>query len=266
MKKLIPFAFLLSMTISAYCQTTATDFTATDCAGNSHNLFSELNSGKVVVLIWVMPCGACISDALTAQTEVQNALTANPGKVLYYLADDFGTTSCLTLNSWCSTNGITDPAVFKSNAIKMSDYGANGMPKIVVIGGNNHTVYYNAIAPNISATGIKDGIDAAIAAINSNTNTATGINESTSLLDELVLYPNPANTSTELKITLQQSEKLKVEVLNQLGQVVKEVYAGQLSKGNHSIKITTSDLATGNYFLSISNGPAVRKEQMIITH
>ena len=34
---------------------TATDFTCNDCAGSSHNLFSELDGGKVVVLVWVMP-------------------------------------------------------------------------------------------------------------------------------------------------------------------------------------------------------------------
>ena len=247
-------------------QTTATDFTATDCGGTSHTLFTELNAGKVVVLIWVMPCSVCITDALTAQTEVQTALAANPGKVLYYLADDFGTTSCQTLNSWCATNGITLPKVFKSTAIKMSDYGANGMPKIVVLGGSTHTVFYNEIAPNISATGIKNGINAALAAINTNTNSTIGIKENRSSFSQIALYPNPANNSTDLKISLTQSCKLTLEVLNQLGQFIKQVYSGELSIGEHSVSIKTSELAVGNYFISISDGNVVRKEKIIVVH
>lgn len=266
MKKLITLCLVSLMGFFASAQTTATDFTATDCGGTSHTLFSELDAGKVVVLVWVMPCGGCIADALTAQTEVQNALATNPGKVLYYLADDFGTTSCQTLNSWCSTNGITLPTVFKSSAIKMSDYGDNGMPKIVVIGGSSHTVYYNAKAPNISSNGIKGGIDAALAAINTNTNTTTGIKENNSNIGEIVLYPNPSNNSTNLKISLTQTRKVVVEILNQLGQAVKQGYAGELTKGTHSITITTSDLASGNYFIKITDGVAVKKEKIMVVH
>lgn len=266
MKKLIALCLISLLVSLVSAQTTATDFTATDCGGNSHTLFTELNSGKVVVLIWVMPCGACITDALTAQTEVQNALTANPGKVLYYLADDFGTTSCQTLNSWCATNGITVPTVFKSTAIKMSDYGANGMPKIVVMGGGAHTVYYNEIAPNITATGIKNGIDAALAAINTNTNTTSGVKENSGVFSQITLYPNPANNSTDLKLSVAQNCKLTLEVLNQIGQFVKQIYAGELSKGDHSLNLKTSDLPSGNYFISISDGNAVRKEKIIVVH
>lgn len=266
MKKLITLFLISLMVSSVAAQTTATDFTATDCAGTSHSLFSDLDGGKVVVLIWVMPCGACITGALTAQTEVQNALSANPGKVLYYLADDFGTTSCQTLNSWCSTNGITLPAVFKNSAIKMSDYGANGMPKIVVMGGSSHSVYYNEEAPNITATGVKNGIAAALAAINTNTNTTSGVNENHAVFSQVALFPNPSNHSTDLKITLTQSRNITLEVLNQLGQVVKHIYDGDMRKGENSISISTSDLASGNYFICISDGIITRKEKIIVVH
>src|SRR5262245_29254661 len=119
----------------------ATDFTATDCNSVSHNLFTELAAGKVVVITWVMPCGACIGSASTAATTVQSM--GNPN-VVFYLVDDAGNTSCTTLNSWASTNSITYTASFSNtgNLIKMTDYGTSGMPKTVVIG-PSHYVSYN---------------------------------------------------------------------------------------------------------------------------
>ena len=48
---------LLSLFISvlALPQTNATDFSVDDCNGEFHNLFTELDAGKVVVIAWVMP-------------------------------------------------------------------------------------------------------------------------------------------------------------------------------------------------------------------
>src|SRR5438067_299698 len=63
MKKILLFVSFLLINGITFGQTTATDFTATDCNSASQSLFTELNAGKIVVLIWVMPCSVCISDA-----------------------------------------------------------------------------------------------------------------------------------------------------------------------------------------------------------
>src|SRR5688500_514663 len=107
-------------------QATATNFNANDCNGTNHDLFTDLDNGKVVVLCWVMPCVTCINPALTAQTEAKNAETANPGKVLYYVADDYANTTCATLVNWCNNNGINKATLFSNSTIKMTDYGTPG--------------------------------------------------------------------------------------------------------------------------------------------
>src|SRR4051812_39968068 len=99
-KALLAVSIFLLNGIMAYSQTTATDFTAADCSAVNHSLFTELNAGKVVVLVWVMPCGACVSDAKAGYDAAQSFAISNPGKVLYWMSDDAGNTACSSLSSW----------------------------------------------------------------------------------------------------------------------------------------------------------------------
>jgi hypothetical protein len=247
MKKiLISLVFVTGSLVKA--QTTATDFTTSDCSSASHNLFSELDAGKVVVLIWVMPCANCINPALTAQTEVQNALNANPGKILFYVADDNGNTPCSSVKSWCNTNGVTPSAVFSSTSIKMSDYGASGMPKLVVLGGNNHKVYYNDVAPNITASDIQTGITT----------------QSVSKFG-ITVFPSPGNGIIRLQVNLPEASKIDVEIRNELGQLVKELHSEHLNSGLQILALDVNTLTRGNYFLTATNGQATIKERLVIT-
>src|SRR3990170_3524731 len=99
MKKLILSLSIICCAFFTNAQT-ATNFNCNDCNAVNHDLFTELNSGKVIVLCWVMPCGACSAPAQSAHNIVQSYSVSNPGQVLFYLCDDFGTTSCPTMNSW----------------------------------------------------------------------------------------------------------------------------------------------------------------------
>lgn len=262
MKNLI-FSIQLFVSLSLTGQTTATNFNCNDCAGINHDLFADLDAGKVVVLIWVMPCSSCINGALTAQTLVQNALAANPGKVIYYLADDNGNTTCSTLNNWCSSNGITDPTVFSNSAIKMSDYGASGMPKVIVVGGTAHKVYYNVNAPNITSVGIKDAIDAAIL----DNTIATGISQyKNENIPNLLIYPNPESEFSNLSINIVSSTKAKIEIRNELGQIVAEVFNGDLNAGEHLFTIKTKELASGSYFVCFTDMYGLIQKRLVVKH
>ena len=87
MKKILLTLSTAVFTLSAIAQT-APDFTATDCNGTSHNLYTELSGGNVVILNWVMPCGACIAPSQTAYNAAQSFAITNPGKVKYFLYVD----------------------------------------------------------------------------------------------------------------------------------------------------------------------------------
>ena len=95
----------------------AQDFTFTDLNGNTHNLYSYLNSGKTVFIdISASWCGPCWSfhssgvwDDLYANhgplgnTNVLST-TTNDVMVLFFEGDDQTTTGCLYNNSSCNTS------------------------------------------------------------------------------------------------------------------------------------------------------------------
>ena len=101
----------------SFSQTTATNFICNDCASTSHTLFAELDAGKVIVLVWAMPCGSCIGPAQSAYSAAESFSSSHPGRVLFYLADDYANTSCSTLSSWATTNNMPNSTKFSNTAL-----------------------------------------------------------------------------------------------------------------------------------------------------
>ena len=124
-------------------QITATDFTTNDCNGVNHNLFDSLDAGNVIVISWVMPDIVSATYSAPAYNAVQSFSTSHPGRVHFYIADDYANTTCANLINFGNYFNMPNSTFFSSADISMSDYGTNGMPKVVVLGGDSHTVYYN---------------------------------------------------------------------------------------------------------------------------
>lgn len=137
----------------------AIDFVSTDCNGAPHHLFAELDAGIIVVMIWVMPCSSCTPYAIDCKNIVDSYTSSHPGRVVYYIVDDYANTSCSNIEAWASWYGLSSVTKFSDANIKMSDYGVDGMPKIVAFAGTNHQVYFNK---NSSTTGLTDAINQAL--------------------------------------------------------------------------------------------------------
>jgi hypothetical protein len=248
---------LLVFSCSVSFSQTAVNFNVADCSGNNHDLFAELNSGKVVVLCWVMPCSSCISPALSAQTEIGNHLASNPGKILYYMVDDFANTNCTSLTNWCNSNGITaSNARFSNAAIKMSDYGTAGMPKIVIIAGSGYQVFFNE-NNGLNVSNFNAAMNNAIAAAN-----AVSVKEHSQSFSDAGISPNPAGNHFTFTYTAKESAETVIEIYNPLGQKVRSVTMRSVS-GKNTLKIETSDLVNGTYFIKI-NGEATSK--LVVSH
>jgi hypothetical protein len=252
MKKIITItSILLAAFANTNAQTTATNWTAQDCNSNNHTLFTDLNAGKVVVMVWVMPCGSCVNGATAAFNAAQSFATAYPGKVVYYLSDDLGDATCTDLNSWITTNSIGDiskMSVFSNvgNTIKESDLGGSGMPHVAVIGGGaQHKVYFNKMN---SATNDQAGITTAIASAIAGTSVQ---NVTTQI--QFSISPNPAKET----MTVTYANRIKkITVLSITGQVIKEeTYAeakmnpvfnlSGMVNGVYSVKVTDVTGQTG---------------------
>lgn len=251
-------ALCLASTVS-FGQTHATDFTAADCDGNSHNLFSELDDGKVIVLAWVMPCATCIVDPAYAYSIVQGYESSDPGKVLFYMVDDYGNTTCESLNSWAANYNMEGATTFSDNHITMSDYGTDGMPKIVVLGGSDHKIFFNE---NSSSTGIEDAISAAFAASNS-----VAIDELSDSKLSVSSFPNPATDVLTVSYELGQRSSVAMEVVDLLGnQVVVLRNEGAKGAGAHQTQVDVQDLNNGAYFLKLSTTDGVKTVSFIVAH
>ena len=62
------------------------------------------------------------------------------------------------INKLGNVNGMPLNTPFSSSDISMSDYGMNGMPKVVVLAGEDHTVFYNDRDDKINYTGVYDAL------------------------------------------------------------------------------------------------------------
>lgn len=235
------------MGVCAVNAQTAVDFTTDDCDGVTHHLFSELDAGKVVVIAWVMPCATCITDPVNAKSIVDSYASSHPGKILYYLADDYANTQCATLNNWANNYGLGGVPTFSDVALNMGDYGQAGMPKIVVLAGYDHQVYFNA---NSSTQGFQTAIDDALADIS-----AAGFSDVEN--QSLSIYPNP----TEAEFTIESSKTIEyLSILNMLGENIVS-----FEEVASPLKLNTSSWDAGVYFVKGASAGQSFIERLVIS-
>lgn len=242
MKSIVTSIALMSVFAVSNAQTNATNFTAADCSSMSHTLFTELNSGKVIVLTWVMPCASCVNGAKAASSAVQSFATSNPGKVMAYLSDDMGDQTCSDLSTWMTSNSVgSNFTVFGNtgNTIDEADYGGSGMPHVVVIGGTDHKIYFNKKG---SAANDVAGITAAVNSALSSTGIGTITNQI-----QFSISPNPVTD----KLSLSYDKAIeKISITSFTGQLIKEeVY----TKGKVNPTINVSGIANGVYTIKITD-------------
>jgi len=244
MRNLITSIALMLAAAISNAQTTATNWTATDCSSVSHTLFTELDAGNIIVFIWVMPCGSCVNGAKAAYNAVQSFATSHPGKVRYYIADDLGDASCTTLTSWITSNtiGATSNMTIFSNAgnvINEADFGGTGMPHVIVMGGTDHKIHYNK---KNSLTNDQPGITAAI-------NTALGALSTPVITSEnsVSVVPNPA---TGVITVSYASAVQQVSVTSVTGEIVRNV---TFENGKMNPTVNLADVAPGIYFVKVKD-------------
>lgn len=233
---------------------TATNFSCNDCKGDPYDLFNKLDSGKVVVICWVMPCLSCVGGALTTYNVVQSYEATNPGTVKMFLCDDYGNTSCSSLNGWAIANNLTNTIRFSNASIDMMQYGSYGMPKVVVLGGAGHTVFFDA-NDVIDPTGLQNAINAALV--------VAGVEEHASTAPPLSVFPNPAGQQATLKFDMPAAADLTVDLYNLAGKRIATAFTGKLPAGGHELPVHLAGLAAGTYLLKVTDGTTVRYTNLI---
>lgn len=257
MKKNLFFFIAAFLTSQFTFAQAAPDFTANDCSGNSHHLYADLNAGKVVVLVWVMPCGSCVGPALTAYNVAQSF--SNPN-VVYYLIDDAANTSCTSLSSWANNSGIgANRFTFSTTSITESNYGGVGMPHVAVVGTSNHTYFFNALNTAAgNATSIQSAITTALATV--------GIEETNKADFKLTAFPSPANQELKLTYSLLSTADVKLDLLTEKGEILKTFNLGKQEFGEHNFNFDLSQFASGNYLIRLNSNKQNQTRKISIAH
>ncbi len=226
--------FLCALCLGAQAQTTALNFTADDCEGLSHDLFTELEAGDVVILEMVMMgCQPCVTAGHSITDNVLPNVS-EPTRVKLYSIGFTNGINCTQMLDWKNTNGFAH-TVFAGMSAQTTHYGGMGMPTIAVVGGNAHTVYYSNIGHSAGENpAILAAIEAALAG-------GVGIAEAASTT--VTIHPNPVVDVLNFELAAWTHARV-VDVQG------REVMNEKLITG----KLDVLALQPGMYVLQLSNG------------
>jgi predicted secreted protein len=259
MKQTIFILTIFLASLGAFSQTTATNFNCNDCSGVNHDLFSELGSGKVIVLCWVMPCSSCIPGTLTSYNVVHSFDAAYPGRVKIYIVDDYANTSCTSLNGWCNSNGFPNSTKFSNATIRMTDYGTAGMPKVVVVGNYNHKIYYNA-NNTVNAASLNTAIANALNDFSVGM-PETGIKE----LGSISSYPNPVTDQVTFSFSLEKTSTITLTISNTLAQMAVKPEKYTFGPGEQTLSINTSGFKKGIYYARFQTDSGIKTAKFVVS-
>jgi hypothetical protein len=252
-KNLSAAAFTL-LTFLANSQTTAMNFSGVDCSGNNVDLFSDLDAGKAVMLIYYMPnCGSCPPVATKMQTMANNINSTHPGLVKAYAFPYQNSTTCAYSASWVTNNNLPLFQAMDSGATQVAYYGGFGMPTVVLLGGNNHDVLFVTQDFNTSdTTTMRDLIL---------TNFTAGLPEQ-NLVQNFSAYPNPATDLVNISFEALQGADFTMQLTDLSGKIVQSFEREKLNKGLIEKHIDLSGLPVGTYLLNLQMSETLITEKI----
>jgi hypothetical protein len=240
MKKLLTLTLVLAF-ISAKAQTTAQDWTKTDCDGNTHHLFDYLKSGKVVIMQFdMMNCTFCTVAATYTDKIYEDNQKKHPGKIVMFSMGYTNSTVCSDMQDW-KDNYKFSFATIEKCPNEVAYYGGMGMPTIVIVGGWDAKVYYKKLGFKASDTAdIQAALNSALA--------QSGMEEQLKGTSQIHLAPNPATDVLNIALDNQSADKITVtdltgrELLTQTG------------TGNQGLfTLSISSIKAGVYIVTATN-------------
>lgn len=122
-------------------------WTKKDVNGREYDLYSQMDSGFVIIHEYVMmSCRPCITAGKGLEKIVTSMRKLHPGRIKYFQTVFEDETNAATMKKWVKDNGFTPDAVFIKGAKEVAFYGGMGMPTILVLGGGKrHKGYYKRL-------------------------------------------------------------------------------------------------------------------------
>lgn len=109
-----------------------------------------------------------------------------------------------------------------------------------------------------------NGADFTILNSNNQKVTNVSIKEATVGVNELDVYPNPANDIVTTHFNLEQSSNVAIEIVDMLGRVVKTVSNKSLTPGTYEVPTSVSELVAGIYLVKITTETGTITERISV--
>jgi len=92
-----------------------------------------------------------------------------------------------------------------------------------------------------------------------------GINEASSQINNVIVFPNPTNGKLNLNFDLIQNENIVISIYDINGQEALKLTNQYLDAGNHNLTFDVSNLSNGIYFLMTKNGNSITHSKLMIS-
>ncbi len=244
-------AFFFGGTAFSQVGAVAPDFTQTDLDGTTHNLYTYLNAGKVVIVdmsaTWCGPCWSFHNAHYLESLHDQFGPDGTNEVVVLFYEDDVSTTladlhgtGSNTQGDWVT--GVSYPIINGTVSLPYPEYGT-GYPTISVICPSDKKIMYNLWGMNLSQmqTAIQDVIDECAAAMS--------VSEVATL--NASIAPNPTTGLAKIQFQSLQAETATVTLYSVSGQVIQTI-SHEVISGDNTIDLDLSGMETGTYFVKVT--------------
>ena len=92
-----------------------------------------------------------------------------------------------------------------------------------------------------------------------------GVKPVTSEKSSLSVYPNPVSTSATISYILPTHQSVKLELIDQLGRVIRVLRSESEDAGTKSVSFQTGDLPAGMYYLRLQEDTGMVLQKIIVT-
>ena len=82
----------------------------------------------------------------------------------------------------------------------------------------------------------------------------------------LQIYPNPGENIINFGINLPNAEKLTIKICDENGNDVKQLEDREFNTGNYIYNLSTQDLPSGIYIISLKSSKNIYTQKFIVKH